>query len=102
MNDVIPEKKPSLGYGYFTDISKAQYTGLYCAERILDWGSLMKIDQKIIDRLNDKVPESEIAGYGKEVRKSFDDTEKGRQAGTKFFEKKKVETENYFHERAKE
>ena len=104
------EKLPSLGYGYYftPDISKAQQYGsnimpvYISAERLLDWGSLSNEDRsKIIDRLNDKVPESEIAGYGKEVRKSFDDTEKGRQAGEKFFEKKKVETENYFHDRAK-
>jgi hypothetical protein len=104
------EKLPSLGYGYYftPDIRKAQQYGAnimpvyISAERLLDWGSLSNEDRsKIIDRLNDKVPESEIAGYGREVRKSFDDTEEGRQAGTKFFEKKKAETENYFHERAK-
>lgn len=104
----VGEKIPALGLGHYftTNVDKANRYGKYLHEanlissKLLDWNNLLDIDkQKIINRLNDTVPENEIAGYGKVEEMVFKEGQE--KEALAFYEKKKKETASYYHDRAK-
>lgn len=102
------DRIPSLGLGYYfsPDAGKsAQYGNkimpvYLTADKLLDWDNLSKTDRHVIAaELAKYVPPDQMAGYGSIKEKIFGKDE--RQAAKQFFEQKKEETKDYFHDRAK-
>ena len=104
------QRLPSLGYGYYFT-PNPEIAGQYGdkimpvylkSESLLDWQNLTG-DQRalVVERLETVVPPNEIAGYGEQKRRSFPDTEEGREEGREFFRQKQAETRDYYHDRAK-